>query len=145
MTNQDAIKKAKEVIEKCPFPAFATVDGEGCPQVRAMMPVLIDDDLKVFYITHRMSDKCRQIAANPNASNFWSYVVEPMANWSSVLVKGKAEITDDKALRDKFWMEPLRGFFPGGADDPNFVIVIVNPTEMILADNATMPAEVVKF
>jgi general stress protein 26 len=145
MTNQEAVARAKETIGKSSFPAFATVDENGCPQCRAMMPVLVDDDLTVYYITSRQSAKCSQIKANPMASTLWTEVVEPMRNWRSVLVKGKASVSDDKALRDKFWMEELRGFFPGGADDPNFVVVVVKPSEMIMASAGEMQPVVVKM
>ncbi len=145
MTNQEALTQARETIGKSPFTSFATVDENGCPQSRAMMAAAVDDDLTVYYITSRQSAKCAQIKANPMASSLWTEVVEPMSNWHSVLVKGKAVVSDDKALRDKFWMEQLRGFFPGGADDPNFVIVVVKPTEMILANAGHMTPEIVKF
>lgn len=145
MIDQETAARAKQVMAKCAFPALATVDENGCPQIRAMMPVAVDDDFTVYYITSRMSAKCRQVAAKPCASTLWTDVVEPMRDWRSVLVKGKASVTDDKALREKFWMEELKFAFPEGADDPNYVIMIVKPTEIILADNATMPPKVVKL
>lgn len=137
--------RAKDVISKSPFPAFATVDGQGYPQQRGMMPVLVDDDFTVYYITHRGASKCANIAGNPKASTLWMHVVDPMKEWGSCLVKGEAVVTDERALRERFWMEELRGFFPGGAEDPNFVIIIVKPTEMILADHEQMMPTVVRM
>jgi len=145
MNDQEMKTRAKEIIGKCAFPAFATVDERGCPQMRAMMPVTVEDGFTVYYVTHRMTAKCRHIAANPKVSTLWMHVVDPMKEWASVLVKGEAVISDDRALRERFWMEELRGFFPGGVDDPNFVIIIVKPTEMIVADHANMMPLVVKM
>jgi general stress protein 26 len=127
------------------FPSLATVDETGCPQMRAMMSVMVDDDLTTYYITSRMSAKCSHIAKNPYASSLWTDVLDPMKDWRSVLVKGKAEVTDDKELREKFWTEELRGFFPGGVADPNYVIIVIKPTEMILADNQAMPPVTIKL
>jgi general stress protein 26 len=137
--------RAKEIMRKSTFTSFATVDENGCPQMRAMMPAAIEDDFTVYYITSRLTAKCRQIAANSKVSSLWSEVIEPMANWRSVLIKGEALVTDDKALRDRFWMDQLKPFFPGGADDPNFVILVCKPVEMILADAQTMQPMVVKM
>jgi general stress protein 26 len=145
MNDQEIRTRAKEIMGKCTFPAFATVDENQCPQIRAMMPVAVEDDFTLHYVTSRMSSKCRHIKANPKVSTFWSHVVEPMSNWQSVLIKGQASITDDKALRERYWMEELKMVFPGGVDDPNYVILIVKPTEMILADQQTMPPLVVKL
>lgn len=145
MTDQEIKSRAKQVIEKTGFSAFATVDEAGCPQIRAMMPVGVEDDLTTYYITGRPTAKCGQIAANPHVSSLWTDIVEPMKDWRSALVKGKATVSDDKALRDRFWMEELRGFFPGGADDPNFVIIVIKPTELIFADGASMMPTVVKL
>jgi general stress protein 26 len=143
MNAQEAKERGRQIIGKGMFPAFATIDEKGCPQIRSMMPVAVDEDLTIYYCTHRQTGKCRQIAANPKVSTLWSDVVSPMTDWRTVLVKGEAKVSDDKVLRDRFWMEELRFLFPAGADDPNFVILVVKPTEMILADNATMPPVVV--
>ncbi len=145
MNDQEIRTKAREIIRQCMFPAFATVDEDQCPQIRAMMPVAVEDDFTLHYITGRMSSKCGQIKANPKVSTLWTHVVEPMRDWQSVLIKGQASITDDKALRERHWMEELKMVFPGGVDDPNYVILIVKPTEMILADQQTMPPLVVKL
>jgi len=145
VTDQEAKTLAREVIDKCMFPAFATVDENGCPQIRAMMPVAVEDDFTVYYVTGRPTAKCSQIAANPSCSTLWTDVVDPMADWRSVLVKGRAVVSDDKALRDRFWTEELRDFFPGGADDPNFVIIVCRPTEMIVADSAMVSPLAVKM
>ena len=145
MNDQEVKTRAREIIGKCMFPAFATVDERGCPQMRAMMPTAVEDDFTVYYVTHRMTAKCRHIAANPKVSTLWTHVVDPMRDWSSVLIKGEAGISDDKALRERFWMEELRPIFAGGVDDPNYVILVVKPTEMILADQGTMPPLVVKL
>lgn len=143
--DQATAARAREIMGKSMFTSFATVDENGCPQSRAMMPTTIEDDFTVYYVTNRMTAKCRQIGANPKVSSLWTEVIEPMSNWSSVLIKGEASISDDKALRDRFWMEQLKPFFPGGADDPNFVILVCKPTEMILADPKTMPPLAVKM
>lgn len=145
MNDQDVKARARDIVEKCAFPAFATMDEQGCPQMRAMMPVAVEDDFTVYYVTHRMTAKCRHINANPKVSALWTHVVDPMRDWRSVLIKGEARIMDDKALRERFWMEELRQIFPAGAEDPSFVILIIKPTEMILADQATMPPLVMKM
>lgn len=145
MNDQEAKVRAREIIGKDMFPSFATVDEHGCPQIRAMMPVTVADDFTVYYITGRMTSKCRQIASNPKVSTLWTHVVDPMKEWESVLIKGEAAISDEKSLRERFWMEELRQIFPAGANDPNYVILIVKPTEMILADQATMTPLVVKL
>jgi general stress protein 26 len=145
MIDQDAKVRARQVVDKCPFPALTTVDENGFPQVRAMMVIEVEDDFTAYYITARMSDKCKQLAANPHASTFWQDVVDPMSDWRSLLVKGTGEVADDKALRERFWTEDLKQFFPQGVDDPQYVIIVVKPTEMIFADHATMPPEVAKL
>lgn len=145
MEDQDVMARADEIISESPFTAFATVDEHGCPQSRAMMPVGVEEDFIVYYITNRMTAKCMQIAANPKVSSLWTHVIDPMKEWSSVLIKGEAVVSDGRALKERFWMEELRGFFPAGVDDPNFVIIVCKPREMIVADQASMTPIVVKL
>ena len=139
MSEQELKAQAKKVIGKIKFPSFTSIDENGFPQSRPMMVISVEDDFTVHYITSRNSSKCGHIAANPKVSSLWVNIVDPMKDWQSVLIKGTASITDEKALRDKFWMEELRFAFPEGADDPNYVIVICKPAEMIITSNETMP------
>ncbi|MHB1457500.1 MAG: pyridoxamine 5'-phosphate oxidase family protein [Armatimonadota bacterium] len=145
MSKQELFVKAKQIIGRCMFPAFTTIDENGFPQSRAMMVSGLDDDYTVYYITSRTSAKCSQIAANPSVSTLWTNVVEPMFDWGSVLVKGTASVTDAKSLRDRFWIDQLSNFFPGGPNDPNFVIIVVKPVELDLADNTMMFPERLKL
>ncbi|MHB9037768.1 MAG: pyridoxamine 5'-phosphate oxidase family protein [Armatimonadota bacterium] len=147
MTNQEAIAKAKEIIGRCGFTALATVDNNGSPQIRAMMimPGAVEDDLTVYYITHRQTAKCSQIAANSKVSSLWTEVVDPMSDWGTVLVKGNASVSDEKTLRDRFWVEEIAQFFPGGVDDPNYVILVIKPTELILTSSENMQPQIVKL
>jgi general stress protein 26 len=110
-----------------------------------MMAAAVEDGFTVYYVTSRQSAKCRHLAVNPKASSLWTEVLDPMRDWRSVCIKGTAVVSDDKALRERFWVEELKPFFPGGVDDPNFVVIIVKPEEMILADQQTFPPQVVSL
>lgn len=138
MSEQGLKDLARATIKSNPFPTLTTIDGSGFPQSRAMMAALVDDDFNVYFITNRQSAKCAHIAANPKVSSLWVKIVNPMTDWQSALIKGTAAVTDDKALRDKFWMEELRFAFPQGADDPNYVIIICKPIELIVTSSQTM-------
>ncbi len=145
MIDQELKDRAKEIIAKDMFPSFATIDENGFPQIRAMMTTAVEDCFTQYFVTARQSAKCAHIAANPKVSTFWKDVVSPMTDWCSVLIKGEAEVSDDMDLKKRFWMEEIRTFFPGGVDDPNYVIIVCKPIEMIIADQSMMPASTVNL
>jgi nucleoid-associated protein YgaU len=44
-----------------------------------------------------------------------------------VSVAGRARVLRDQAMIDQFWNDALKAFFPKGKDDPNLVLLEVEP------------------
>ena len=58
-------------------------------------------------------------------------------NFVHILCRGKAELLMDDATRAHAWDAldyDLKGFFPGGSTDPNYVAVKVTPTRVELSE-----------
>ena len=46
-----------------------------------------------------------------------------------VSITGRARISRDPALIERFWSESWKVWFPGGKDDPSLALVVVEPEE----------------
>jgi len=134
-------EKAGDVINSTEFGILTTIDSNGHPQSRAMANVGTDEDMTVYFITARDSTKCAHIAANPKVSVFW-YLTD---GWRQAHLKGEAKVTDDRSLRQRFWSHDYQKYFPGGVDDPTYVLIVIKPEKLAYASSMESTPECADF
>ncbi|MCE5322901.1 pyridoxamine 5'-phosphate oxidase family protein [bacterium] len=145
MNDQDIKSRARALIESAVNAVFMTIDNEGFPHPRTMWTAGVDDDFTVYFITGRSLLKIKQIEANPEVCAFWTKTEGDVIGWSYALIKGRATVTDDQNLRDRFWSDMLKEYFPGGKTDPEYVVIVVKPKELMLMDSHKYPLDRITF
>jgi general stress protein 26 len=145
MERIDVTTRARQIIEKAVNGILVTLDDNGFPHPRTMWTAGLDDDFTVYFVTGRSLLKCRQIAANPKTTVFWTQAEGESIGWSYAFVKGHASITDDQALRDRFWNDVLKDYFPAGKTDPEYVVLVIKPKELMVMDSHKYPLDRVEF
>ncbi|MHC9543155.1 MAG: pyridoxamine 5'-phosphate oxidase family protein [Vulcanimicrobiota bacterium] len=123
MSNEELRKKIVNVFETSPMASFATIR-DGRPWVRYVM-VHLKDSLEIFFTSHKMSRKVDQIHKN---SHCHITVGGDPKDFTKpyVQVEGKAEVSEDPALKKELWNDYLAKMFKG-PDDPNYIIVKIKP------------------
>jgi general stress protein 26 len=43
------------------------------------------------------------------------------------MLKGEAELTKDPQVLDRFWRDEFTRYFPGGRNDPEYIIIRIAP------------------
>jgi len=145
MDEQQIKTAARELAQESPVCVMGTVDEDGYPCLRPMYTMELAEDFTAYFATARDTVKARHIEANPRLSLSWSSYTADMTAWRHAEIKGKGTVTDDKELRHRLWMDQLSGYFPGGADDPNFIIIVVKPQELLFTDDHSYPPYSVRF
>ena len=145
MSDQELLGRAKAIAAKAVNGVLITMDDQGFPHPRTMWTAGIDDDFTVYFVTGRQLQKCSQIAANPKVCAFWTEMDGKTIGWNYALVKGEAKVTDDQALRDRFWNDMLSQYFPGGSTDPGYVVIVIKPKELMLMDSHKYPLDRIEF
>ena len=145
MERADIRIRARAIIEEAGNGVLMTVDENGFPHPRTMWTAGLDDDFTVYFVTGRPLLKCRQIEACPKVCVFWTQADGKSIGWNYVLIKGEAAITDDQPLRERFWNKELEPYFPGGKGDPNYVVIVVKPKQMMVMDSHRYPLDVLDF
>jgi general stress protein 26 len=124
---QDVETAAKKAI----WCALATVDGTE-PRVRMVHPTWEGDTL--WIATGPETAKARQI--QNNAAVDIQFQVAP-DDFSHLLVRGTATVLTDQPSKERIWdvMDyDLAQFWPGGATDPGFCVVRVEPSRVELSE-----------
>jgi general stress protein 26 len=81
------------------------------------------DGRRVWFFTQADSPKVAEIRRNPKVN--LAYASKDKNTYVSL--SGKARINKDPELRDVFWNDALKAFFPKGRNDPKLVLLEVEP------------------
>ena len=83
-----------------------------------------DEDFLIYMLTGSSSLKMKQIRANPKVSVYYG----DFAKFHTILLGGDIEEVDDPDLKKKLWQDGWEMHWPGGADDPEFTVLLMSPT-----------------
>ncbi len=100
----------------------ATQSAEGGVDVRVMVPIAgLQDaaDWTIWLMTSAGSRKAAEIRRCGRLTVGYQHHPDR----AYVALMGSAEIVADRAFIRGHWREPWRTYFPGGAEDPDFVFV----------------------
>lgn len=119
-----------DLLEDMDVAMMITYTGGQTPHARPMQIAEAGDDGEIFFATSLDSGKIRDIEMDPR-------VMLTMQEGSVyVSLTGTAHLSTDRTLIDELWSEAWQVWFPEGKDDPNIVIVRVEPEEAEYWDNS---------
>jgi general stress protein 26 len=95
---------------------------------RPMQIADVDDGGRLTFVTHRSTGKVDDIAHDDHV------VVCAQERRLFVRITGRAFVHEDRSRVDELWSETWRAWFPEGKDDPELVLVDVEPVECELWD-----------
>ncbi len=121
-TESEAREKVWELIKDIRYAQLVTHGVDGSLHARPMAAVERTEDDRLWFFTSATSPKIAEIAKDPRVLLSYS---EPDKN-NYVSISGTAEAVRDHALIQRLWKEPLRTWFPKGADDPNIALICVH-------------------
>ena len=81
------------------------------------------EDFLIYMLTGSSSPKMKQIRANPKVSVYFCNSSE----FHTLLLVGEIEEIDDPGLKKKMWLDEWKIHWPGGAEDPEFVLLKLLP------------------
>ena len=125
--SEEAKKEALEFVGNHRTSHLATVEGDQ-PVVRVMEIVRIDDDFSIWYATGASSNKIRQIRSCPNVC------ITVCEAHTDLRVFGKAEVVDDREIKNQLWQDEWNQYWPKGKEDPEYILIKVSPEKVEYRD-----------
>lgn len=123
----DVRDTALKVIDKDDVGVLATVS-DNKPVARYM--TFYNEGFILYTLTDKRTSKVEDIEANPHAFILLGYE-EGLLNKNFVEIEAKASITDNQDLIEHLWTAPMNAVFDG-KDDPNILIVKLEPSKVSL-------------
>ena len=115
-------RKTAAFIKRQKVAFIGSVDGEGFPNVKAMLKPRKTDGIKVFYFsTNTSSMRVQQYRENPNACVY--FYRKGLIRYTGVMLKGKMEVLTDRETKEMIWRRGDTVFYKGGVTDPDYCVL----------------------
>lgn len=117
---RDAEKTIGNLIDKIGVSILSSVDEEGFPNTRAMLPPRKREGIKsIYFSTNTSSAKVKQYTANPKACIYFF----DKRFYRGVMLKGTMEVLQDSASKEMIWQSGDTMYYPLGVTDPDYCVL----------------------
>lgn len=104
--------------ENRPVAYVGSVNGEGYPQIKAML-VLEHDRMDVqFFSTNTSSKRMGQFLKEPKASVYYC----DEAQFKGALFTGRIDVCTDRETKARLWRDGFEIYYPKGIDDEDYCV-----------------------
>lgn len=126
LSSEEAVKKVKELVEKAKSCFFCTEVAIGeSDGTRPMSVEKIDDNGHMWFLSATDSHKNEEINMNHTVKLYF----QGSAHSDFLYLKGRANITKNKAKIDELWDAMHKVWFTEGKNDPRISVIEVIPEE----------------
>ncbi|QEH71009.1 pyridoxamine 5'-phosphate oxidase family protein [Cellulosilyticum sp. WCF-2] len=108
------------LIDKQGVAFIGSVDEEGFPNTKAMLPPRRREGIKVFYFsTNTSSMRVQQYKSSPKACLYFC----DKRFFRGVMLKGTVEVLEDKESKEMIWQEGDTMYYSKGVADPDYCVL----------------------
>lgn len=132
-TNEEGMKKLRDIIEDVKTCMFTTTDEECNVFSRPMLTIKVDNELNLWFFSNEDSEKIKEISPNRQVTLVYAHPGKS----TYMNVYGRPAVVHDKEKMKELWTPALRSWFPEGIEDPALCLVQVTVDEAVSWDNAT--------
>ena len=109
-----------KLIEKINVSFISSVDENGYPNTKAMLPPVKRDGIKTFYWhTNSPSKRVQQYRENQKACIYFC----DERSFQGVMLKGRMEVLDDEKTKNEIWTDEFNIYYKGGVNGGDFIII----------------------
>ncbi|OGP94851.1 MAG: pyridoxamine 5'-phosphate oxidase [Deltaproteobacteria bacterium RBG_16_54_18] len=117
---RDASKTTGNLIDKAGVSIISSVDEDGYPNSKAMLPPRKREGIKhIFFSTNTSSMRVGQYLNNPKACIYFF----DKRFFRGVMLKGTMEVLHDSASKKMIWRNGDEMYYPRGVSDPDYCVL----------------------
>ena len=99
---------------------IASIDADGFPNMKAMLPPRKREGIKEFWFsTNTSSKRAAQYRQNPNACIYFC----DKRFFRGVMLRGTMEVLEDAASKEKIWQDGDTMYYPQGVTDLDYCVL----------------------
>lgn len=117
---RDAVQTIGNLIDKQGVSYISSVDADGFPNTKAMLPPRKREGIHTFYFTTNTSSmRVGQYRENPKACVYFC----DKRFFRGVMLKGTVEILEDADSKEMIWQVGDTMYYPLGVTDPDYCVL----------------------
>jgi len=117
---RDAEKTIGNIIDNQKVSFISSIDSEGYPNTKAMLPPSKRDGIRTFYYhTNTSSMRVSQYRKEPKACIYFC----DTRFFRGVMLKGTMEVLEDEESKKMLWDDRYKMYYPLGVSDPDYCIL----------------------
>lgn len=117
---RDAEKTIGNLIAHQKVAFISSVDADGFPNMKAMLPPRKSEGIKTFYFTTNTSSmRVAQYRENPKASIYFC----DKRFFRGVMLVGTMEVLEDSQHKEMIWKKGDTMYYPKGVTDPDYCVL----------------------
>ena len=110
----------RRLIEQSGVAMFVTIDDRGRQAGRPMLPLLLEHDPHIYFLTHQHSRKVAHVVARPEVA-----LTIDSESRCYLSIAGRAFASRDAELIGRLWRPTYRAWFPDGQGDDEAAVLRV--------------------
>lgn len=116
----DTEKTIGSLIDKQGVSFISSVDEDGFPNTKAMLPPRKREGIETFYFTTNTSSmRAAHYRKNPKACIYFC----DTRFFRGVMLKGSMEVLEDEVSKEMIWREGDTMYYPLGVTDPDYCVL----------------------
>ena len=112
-------RRVRELIQRGGVAILMTIDEYGAQIGRPMLPLFLDNDPHIYFLTHQSSRKVTQVAARPQIA------LTIISAHCYMVVAGSCSLSREPELIRRLWHPTYRAWFPDGKNDREATVLRV--------------------
>lgn len=117
---RDAGQTIGNLIDRQGVAFISSLDEDGFPNTKAMLPPRKRVGIKTFYFTTNTSSmRVRQFRINPKACIYFC----DKRFFRGLMLKGTMEVLEDAASKEMIWQDGDTMYYPKGVTDPDYCVL----------------------
>ena len=117
---RDASSTIGNLIDKAGVSIISSVDEDGFPNSKAMLPPRKREGIKhIFFTTNTSSMRVKQYTKNPKACVYFF----DKRFYRGVMLRGTMKVLRDSASRQSIWKDGDEMYYPKGVTDPDYCVL----------------------
>jgi general stress protein 26 len=119
LSQEEAKERSLELIKNCNIALLGSVDGDGYPNIKAMIKVETEGLKTVWFSTNTSSKRISQLKNNPKSCVYF----HNEQSFKGLMLVGRIEILTDQISRERLWKDGCEIFYPLGVTDPDYSVL----------------------
>jgi general stress protein 26 len=117
---RDAVKTIGNIIDKASTSIISSIDSEGYPNTKAMLPPRKREGIKhIYFSTNTSSMRVAQYLDNPKACVYFY----DKRFFRGVMLKGTMEVLQDNSSKEMIWRDGDEIYYHEGVTDPDYCVL----------------------